>query len=155
MSDHKKSGRKVDKKDGKDDSKKRKREPIGSIDGPTVGQLTSHIPNKQVRAEQYAKLKHKAKVHISAPRVTLHNVNFAKYCSNFFFIEMNAQKEKGGERRKRQEEVQRAEKLGVEGPKRRVPKVNINALSTLLGLLPGRFLLSCHLVVIFSKIQLA
>ncbi|CAL8464898.1 g4433 [Coccomyxa elongata] len=92
MSEHRKSSRKEGKKDSKEDSKKRKREPIGSIDGPTVGQLTSHIANKQVRAEQYAKLKHKAK------------------------------KEKGAERRKRQEEVQRAENLGIEGPRRKVPK---------------------------------
>ncbi len=46
----------------KKDSKKRKRET--GVDGPTVGQLTSHITNKQVRSEQYAKLKHKAKVSV-------------------------------------------------------------------------------------------
>ena len=42
-------------------SKKRKRE--GGKEKPTVGQLTSHIKNKQVRADQYGKLRHKAKVH--------------------------------------------------------------------------------------------
>jgi hypothetical protein len=41
--------------------KKRKRETSGQP-APTVGQLTSQISNKQVRSEQYAKLKHKAKV---------------------------------------------------------------------------------------------
>lgn len=40
--------------------KKRKRPDHGH--GPTFGQLNSHIRNKQVRSEQYAKLKHKAKV---------------------------------------------------------------------------------------------
>jgi len=56
MKEHKKD--KNDKMDKND--KKRKREP-GS-EASTVGQLTSHISNKQVRSEQYAKLKHKAKV---------------------------------------------------------------------------------------------
>ena len=45
----------------KKDDKKRKRE-AGTQNGPTVGQLTSHIANKQVRSAQYEKLKHKAKV---------------------------------------------------------------------------------------------
>ena len=45
----------------KKDDRKRKRED-GSQNGPTVGQLTSHIANKQVRSAQYEKLKHKAKV---------------------------------------------------------------------------------------------
>lgn len=40
--------------------KKRKWE--GEKEKPTVGQLTSSIKNKQVRSEQYDKLKHKAKV---------------------------------------------------------------------------------------------
>ncbi len=39
---------------------------------------------------------------------------------------MLSQKDKGAERRKRQEEVQRAEELGVEGPKKKVPKVSLN-----------------------------
>lgn len=34
----------------------------GSGGGPTIGQQTSYIRNKQVRAEKYAKLKHKQKV---------------------------------------------------------------------------------------------
>ncbi len=76
MSEHRKNSRKDGKKDTKEDSKKRKREPIGSIDGPTVGQLTGHIANKQVRAEQYAKLKHKAKVHISATCLAQSNLFF-------------------------------------------------------------------------------
>lgn len=33
------------------------------------------------------------------------------------------QKEKGVQRRKRQEEILKAEKLGVEGPKRKIPRV--------------------------------
>jgi len=33
------------------------------------------------------------------------------------------QKEKGAQRRKRQEEILKAEKLGVEGPKRKIPRV--------------------------------
>ena len=40
-------------------NRKRKREEKGKA---TVGQLTSGIKNKQVRSEQYGKLRHKAKV---------------------------------------------------------------------------------------------
>ncbi len=41
-------------------NKKRKRD--GGKEKATVGQLTSHIRNKQVRSDQYGKLRHKAKV---------------------------------------------------------------------------------------------
>ncbi|CAL5229421.1 g12743 [Coccomyxa viridis] len=71
-------------------NKKRKRE--GGKEKATVGQLTSHIKNKQVRADQYGKLRHKAK------------------------------KEKGIQRKKRQEEQLKAEQLGIEGPKRQIPR---------------------------------
>ena len=50
----------------KKDDRKRKGEASGQP-APTVGQLTSGIANKQVRAEQYAKLKHKAKVREAVP----------------------------------------------------------------------------------------
>lgn len=48
-------------------SKKRDRDDDGERDlapaaGASVGQQTSYIKNKLVRAEKYAKLKHKAKV---------------------------------------------------------------------------------------------
>ena len=46
-------------------SRKRKRE--GGKEKATVGQLTSHIKNKQVRSDQYGKLRHKAKVHHVPP----------------------------------------------------------------------------------------
>ena len=42
-------------------NRKRRREEKGKA---TVGQLTSGIKNKQVRSEQYGKLRHKAKVRV-------------------------------------------------------------------------------------------
>ena len=42
-------------------NRKRKREEKGKA---TVGQLTSGIKNKQVRSDQYGKLRHKAKVRV-------------------------------------------------------------------------------------------
>ena len=44
-----------------DQKRKRKREEKSKA---TVGQLTSGIKNKQVRSEQYGKLRHKAKVRV-------------------------------------------------------------------------------------------
>jgi predicted MPP superfamily phosphohydrolase len=59
----------------KEIKKKRKRE--GDF-APTIGQLTSHIKNKQVRSEQYAKLKHKAQVFICP---SLHPLFWLSCCS--------------------------------------------------------------------------
>ncbi|KAK9812650.1 hypothetical protein WJX72_001266 [[Myrmecia] bisecta] len=58
----------------------------------TLGQLTSHISNKMVRSETYAKLKHKQK------------------------------KQKKAERQKRQKEAAKAEQLGLEPPPKKIPK---------------------------------
>jgi hypothetical protein len=44
----------------------------GSRGGATVGQQTSHIKNKLVRAEAYAKLKHKHKVRPAIASRVLH-----------------------------------------------------------------------------------
>ena len=40
--------------------------PRGNGGGPTIGQQTSSIKNKQVRGELYSKLKHKQKVRMGA-----------------------------------------------------------------------------------------
>lgn len=96
MSEHRKNSRKEVKKDSKEDSKKRKREPIGSIDGPTVGQLTSHIANKQVRAEQYAKLKHKAKVHNGATCVAPSSLFLKWRCQTLILLKSGCAEREGG-----------------------------------------------------------
>mmetsp|Transcript_33366 Transcript_33366/g.73774 ORF Transcript_33366/g.73774 Transcript_33366/m.73774 type:complete len:347 (+) Transcript_33366:113-1153(+) len=61
-------------------------------EGPTVGQQTNHIKNKQVRSEMYSKLKHKAK------------------------------KKKKAERLKRQKEEEKAVRSGLEPPPKKIPK---------------------------------
>ncbi|GAX73016.1 hypothetical protein CEUSTIGMA_g468.t1 [Chlamydomonas eustigma] len=66
--------------------------PSGKGEGPSIGQQTSIIKNKQSRGELYAKLKHKQK------------------------------KTKKAERKKRQKESEQAEKEGLEPPPKRIPK---------------------------------
>jgi hypothetical protein len=61
----------------RDQSKKRKRE--GEREKATVGQLTSGIKNKQVRSEQYGRLRHKAKVRLSCLRIAVEH--FTGMCS--------------------------------------------------------------------------
>jgi ribosome production factor 1 len=65
-----------------------------SADGaPTVGQQTSEIKNKLVRSSKYHKLKHEKS------------------------------KQKRIQRKKRRQEIAKAEELGLEPPAKQVPKV--------------------------------
>lgn len=77
------------KRDGGDDSPAEKPKPASAA---TIGQQTSHIKNKQVRGELYAKLKHKK------------------------------QKSKKVVRMKRQKAAELAEKQGLEPPPKQIPK---------------------------------
>ena len=63
------------------------------VDTRSIGEKTSHIGNKLVRAREYAKLKTKKK------------------------------KAKRAERAKREKETLKAEELGLEPPPKRIPKV--------------------------------
>lgn len=66
--------------------------PAPSAETASIGQLTSHIANKQKRSDAYAKLKHKK------------------------------QKAKRTERKKQQAAVAKAEELGLEPPAKKIPK---------------------------------
>ena len=69
------------------------------VDTRSIGEKTSHIANKLVRAREYAKLK------------------------------VKKNKAKRAERSKREKDTLKAEELGLEPPPKRVPKVPRQALN--------------------------
>ena len=88
--------------------------PVRSAEPASIGQLTSHIANKQRRSEEYGKLKHKKEVRMT---VSTKNVTVCLQLSP------GLQKAKRAERKKRQAAAAKAEELGLEAPPRKITKV--------------------------------
>lgn len=90
--------------------------PVRSAELASIGQLTSHIANKQRRSEEYGKLKHKKEVRTAVSTEGLFRLNCLQHSPAM-------QKAKRAERTKRQAAAAKAEELGLEAPPRKITKV--------------------------------
>ena len=83
--------------------------PAASAEPTSIGQLTSHLANKQKRSAAYSKLKHKKEV----SRFSLmHNVRDVPYEWSLRFC----RKPSAHKRKKRQAAIAKAEELGLQPP---------------------------------------